>query len=294
MKKDTLRLIVQAATFALTNGYVKGYASGRIYKGTSKILCFPGLNCYSCPGALASCPLGSLQAVLGDSQYKFSLYVLGLIGLMGVIAGRFICGWLCPFGLVQDLIYRIPFFKKVKSLPGHKLLRYIKYVILVFFVILFPLVIVNVAGMGQPWFCEYICPSGTLFGGIPLIIAVKTLRRAIGWRFYMKVAILIVIIGISLLVYRPFCKYICPLGAIYGLFNKVSLIRYNVQADKCTNCMQCKNVCKMDINVYKNPNSTECIRCGKCVEACKSEALTINIREMVKRRKNEENSDNLK
>lgn len=294
MKKDTIRLIVQAASFALTNGYLKGFASGKIFKGDSKKICLPGLNCYSCPGALFSCPIGALQAVLGDSRYKISLYVLGVIGLFGVIFGRFICGWMCPFGLIQDLLYRIPFVKKLKSLPGHKVLKYIKYIILIVFVIALPIAVVNVTGIGQPWFCEYICPSGTLFGGIPLVISNKILQDAIGWRFFMKISILVIILMASIIIYRPFCKYLCPLGAIYGLFNIVSFIRYNINTDKCTDCRACVKVCKMDVNVRKNPNSTECIRCGNCLDVCKNEALTINIKEMVKKRKNEENSDNLK
>ncbi|MBP5564136.1 MAG: 4Fe-4S binding protein, partial [Lachnospiraceae bacterium] len=111
-KRQTIRLIIQAVTFALTNGYIKGWLSGKIYKGKLKIICVPGLNCYSCPGALGSCPVGSLQAVLRSGRYKVSLYVLGFIGLFGIIFGRLICGFACPLGLVQDLLYKIPFPKK--------------------------------------------------------------------------------------------------------------------------------------------------------------------------------------
>ena len=166
MKKQTLRLLIQAAFFALTNGYVKGWVSGKIYRGKIKNVCVPGLNCYSCPGALASCPIGSLQAVIGSGKYKISLYVFGLIGLFGILLGRLICGFACPFGLVQDLMYKIPFPKKFKNLFAHKVLKYLKYVILLVFVIVLPLTVTNTVGMGQPWFCERICPSGTLFAGI--------------------------------------------------------------------------------------------------------------------------------
>lgn len=293
MKKETIRLLVQAASFALANGYAKGFVTGKIYTGKTKSFCLPGLNCYSCPGALTACPIGALQSVLGNPQYKFSLYVLGIIGLFGVLFGRFICGWVCPFGLIQDLIYRIPFIKKYKNLPAHKVLDKLRYIVLITFVIGFPLLIVNQIGMGDPWFCEYICPSGTLFGGIPLVIANESLRATLGWRFILKIAILITIIILSLITYRPFCKYLCPLGAIYGLFNKVAVIKYTIDVNKCIDCNACQRACLMDIKVNKNPNSMECIRCGRCINACQSDALNINIKEMV-RKNNEKNTGNIK
>ena len=273
-KKQTLRLIIQAAVFALTNGYIKGWLSGKIYKGNLKSICVPGLNCYSCPGALGSCPVGSLQAVLGSGRYKISLYVLGFIGLFGVIFGRLICGFACPFGLVQDLLYKIPFPKKFKNIYGHKILKYLRYVVLIVFVIVLPLTVVNLAGVGQPWFCEYICPSGTLFGGIPLVLANEALRSTIGFRFWIKISALVTCIFLSIITYRPFCKYVCPLGAMYGLFNPISLYRYEVDKDKCIKCGACQKACDMNIKVWEKPNSTECIRCGKCMEACKEGAIT--------------------
>ncbi|NLD83109.1 MAG: 4Fe-4S binding protein, partial [Clostridiales bacterium] len=165
-----LRLWVQAAFAALTNGYVPGFLKGVIYRGPLKQFCVPGLNCYACPGALGSCPIGSLQAVLGSRDYRFSFYIVGFLMLVGAALGRFVCGWLCPIGLVQDLLYKIPFFKKRKKLPGDKVLVWLKYVMLVLFVILLPLFAVNAVGQSQPWFCKYVCPGGMLMGGIPLYL----------------------------------------------------------------------------------------------------------------------------
>ena len=272
-KRQTIRLIIQAVTFALTNGYIKGWLSGKIYKGKLKSICVPGLNCYSCPGALGSCPVGSLQAVLGSGRYKVSLYVLGFIGLFGIIFGRLICGFACPFGLVQDLLYKIPFPKKYKNIYGHKFLKYIRYIVLLVFVIILPLTVLNIAGVGQPWFCEYICPSGTLLGGIPLVLANESLRTTIGWRFWLKISILLTCLLSSIIVYRPFCKYVCPLGAMYGLLNPISLYRLKIDEDKCVKCGACQRACDMDIKVWEKPNSLECIRCGKCKEACNEGAI---------------------
>ena len=217
------RLWVQAGWTALTNGYASGFLEGKIYKGASKVLCVPGLNCYSCPGALASCPIGSLQAVMGSAGFQFSCYVFGFLMVFGSLMGRFICGWLCPFGLVQDLLYKIPLFKKRKNLPGHRILKNVKYMVFLLFVILLPITVVNVVGMGQPWFCQYICPSGTLFGGFPLLARNESLRSAIGWLFGWKTFILAAVVFCSVKIYRPFCQYLCPLGAFYGLFNPISL-----------------------------------------------------------------------
>ena len=101
---------------ALTNGYLIGFVKGKIFTGKTKQLCVPGLNCYSCPGALGSCPIGSLQATLGSRDYKFAFYVVGFLMIVGALVGRFVCGWLCPFGLIQDLLYKIPFVKKLRKL----------------------------------------------------------------------------------------------------------------------------------------------------------------------------------
>lgn len=277
MKKERFaskyRTWIQAAWFALTNGYLRGYATGKIYTGNTKVLCVPGLNCYSCPGAMGACPIGSLQAVLGSNTYRISLYVFGMISLFGVLLGRVVCGFLCPFGLVQDLIYKIPFGPKKKNLPGHKILSRLRYVILILFVILLSSLVKDVTGTGSPWFCEWICPSGTLLGGIPLLIKNPEFRAAIGFRFWWKFAILILLLIASLIYYRPFCKYLCPLGAIYGVFNPVSTFRLKVDPEKCVKCGACQKACGMDIRTFETPNSPDCIRCMKCVSACPAGAL---------------------
>lgn len=274
MKKNK-RHIIQILFAALTNGYLTGFIEGKIYKGDLKKYCVPGLNCYSCPGALGSCPIGSIQAVLAEGNFKFAFYVAAFLMFFGSLLGRFVCGFLCPFGLVQDLLYKIPFFKKIKNMPGHKVLVWLKYVIFILFVILLPMFAVDMFGMGKPWFCKYICPSGTLMGGIPLLIMDEQLRAFTGVLFYVKIAILIIIVILSIIVYRPFCKYICPLGAIYSVFNPIAFYRYRVDKDKCTGCGACKKACKMDIKVYEKPNSLECIRCGECIKACPEEAIEL-------------------
>ncbi len=275
--KKRLRMIVQFVFTALTNGYVQGFVDGKIFQGKTKSVCVPGLNCYSCPGAVGSCPVGALQSSLSSREHKFSFYISGFLILVGALLGRFVCGWLCPFGLVQDLLYKIPFFRKLKKLPGDKFLKFLKYFILVVFVILLPLFVVDAFGMGETWFCKYICPSGTLGAGVPLAVLNEGIRNAIGWLYTWKVAILVVIVFLSILVYRPFCRYLCPLGAFYGLFNKISLYRYRIDESKCTSCGACQKACKIDIKTFKDPNSMECIRCGDCIKSCPHNAIKKNF-----------------
>lgn len=251
---------------------------GKIFTGASKSFCVPGLNCYSCPGALGSCPIGSLQAVIGSRDFRFSFYITGFLVTVGAFLGRFVCGWLCPFGLIQDLLYKIPTGKKgvpkkKRLLPGDRWLKWLKYGILVVFVLLLPLVVADVSGLGSPWFCKYICPAGTLEGGWPLLLLNQGLRDAAGWLFAWKNAILFSLLILSVFISRPFCRYLCPLGAVYGLFHPVSLYRMEVDSHKCTSCGACRHACPWSISAYQTPNSPDCIRCGKCVSACPHGAL---------------------
>ena len=271
------RLLAQIVFTAVTNGYAAGFAGGRIFTGDSKAYCLPGLNCYSCPGALGACPIGSLQAVLGSRSYQMSFYVAGFLLMIGAIAGRFVCGWLCPFGLFQDLLHRLPFVSKLRRLPGERWLRWCKYILLAGFVIVLPMFAVDLLGQGQPWFCKYICPSGTLMAGIPLLAANPPLRAAAGWLFAWKGTILAVLVVLSLLVWRPFCRYLCPLGAVYGLFNPVSLLRLKVEGNRCTRCGKCQSACKLDLKVWQAPNAPDCVRCGVCMAACPHGALHVGL-----------------
>ncbi len=264
---------VQALWAFLTNSYLAGFAQGKIYKGSLKNLCVPGLNCYSCPGALGACPIGAMQAVIGSWNFKFAFYVAGFLVFVGALAGRLVCGWLCPFGLIQDLLHKIPFPKKIRAVPGDKLLRKLKYVILLVFVVLLPMFLVDIMGQGAPYFCKLVCPAGTLEGGIPLVLLNKSMRGALGWLYAWKNVLLAATIILSLLVYRPFCKYICPLGAVYSVFNPIAVFRYRVDKEACISCGACKESCKMQVDPVRNANHPECIRCGACKKACPVKAI---------------------
>jgi len=270
----SLRKTIQVGWSILSNGYIAGFFQGNIYQGKLKNVCVPGLNCYSCPGSLGSCPIGSLQGVLGSVKYKISFYLLGFFILLGVLLGRLVCGYLCPFGLIQEILHKIPFVKKVHTFQCDRLLRWVKYGVLLVFVILLPLFVVDSAGSGSPAFYKWICPVGTLEGGIPLVLSNPLLRNTIGALYAWKIVILAVTILLSIMIFRPFCKYVCPLGAIYALFNKVSVYQYHLSKEKCVRCGKGEESCPMQVNPCTETNHFECIRCGKCKKACSNEAIT--------------------
>ena len=263
---------IQAGATLLTNLHLPNFLKGGLYQGAGKTVCVPGLNCYSCPAASGACPIGAFQAVVGSSKFNFSYYVTGTLILLGVLLGRFVCGFLCPFGWLQELLHKIP--GKKFSTKKLKPLTYIKYVVLLFAVVLLPVLVVNDVGMGDPFFCKYICPQGVLEGAIPLAIANAGIRSALGHLFTWKLAVLIAVVVLGVLFYRPFCKWICPLGAFYALMNRVSLLGIRVDACKCVSCGKCSKVCQMDVDVVRAPNHAECIRCGKCIGACPVDAIS--------------------
>ena len=272
--KPTKRRLIQLYAALLTNANLKGFRSGQIYQGPVKNVCAPGLNCYSCPGASAACPLGALQNALANSDTKAPYYVVGILLLYGVIFGRWICGFLCPFGLIQDLLHKIK-TPKLKKNKVTKIFSYLKYVILVVFVILFPLIYaLQASSIPLPAFCKYICPSGTLLGAGGLLSndSNEYMFSMLGPLFTWKFCLLIGIIVACIFIYRAFCRFLCPLGAIYGLFNKISILGIQLDKPSCINCGLCTGKCKMDI---RQVGDHECINCGECIDVCPTKAISF-------------------
>ena len=154
-----------------------------------------------------------------------------------------------------------------------KPLRYLKYAVLLIMVVLLPALVVNEMGMGDPFFCKYLCPQGVLEGAIPLSLTNAGIRAALGKLFSWKLCILLAVVVASVVFYRPFCKWLCPLGAFYAVMNRVSLFQMRVDTDKCVSCGACARACKMDVDITKTPNHAECIRCGMCIKSCPTKAI---------------------
>lgn len=263
------RRLVQVVAALVSNAYLPGFLRGRIYQGEWKRVCVPFLNCYSCPGALGACPVGAMQSLTVSSR-SLSLYVSGLIVACGALVGRLVCGWLCPFGLLQELMAKL---HRGKILIPRPLLK-IKYVVLLLTVLL-PLVWLSpVTGVSAPYFCMYLCPAGTLEAGLPLVLLNPSLRPLAGALFLWKVSLLLVILVAMIFVWRPFCRLLCPLGAFYGLCNRVSFYRLQINRADCNSCGKCGQDCPAKLPVWENPQSAECIRCLQCIKSCHRKAIS--------------------
>ena len=272
-RRPGTRRLVQLYAALLYNANLKGFIDGHIYSGQLKGVCVPGFNCYSCPGAVAGCPLGSLQNALNASGHTAPWYMLGILALFGVVLGRTICGWICPLGLLQELLHKLPVPKIRKSILTRRL-SYLKYVFLAVFVIAIPIWYGINKGIPYPGFCKYICPAGTLEGAVGLLQ-----NKANATSFYqLKILftrkwVIMLVIGLACaFCYRTFCRFVCPLGAIYGFFNRFALIGVKVDTDRCNGCGLCVRSCRMDV---KHVGDHECISCGKCIDSCAQGAIML-------------------
>lgn len=269
--RPSKRRLIQIYAALLYNANIKGYISGEIYQSeTTKYMCVPGLNCYSCPGAVGACPLGALQNALAETKTSAPYYVLGILALFGLICARTICGFLCPVGLGQDLLYKIR-SPKLKKSRVTRVLSFLKYVLLAVLVIAIPLIYVY-QDIPLPGFCKYICPAGTLGGAVMLLINPNNagMYANLGPLFTWKFCLLIAIATSTVFIYRAFCRFLCPLGAIYGFFNRIALLGIKVDKENCTDCGLCVSHCKMDI---KRVGDHECINCGECISVCPTKAI---------------------
>jgi len=267
------RKVIQAVSAILMNSHLSGFVQGRVYQGGLKRLCVPGMNCYSCPGALGACPIGSVQALSGNPRTLVSLYVYGFLVAAGVLFGRAVCGFLCPFGLLQELLNKAP----VRNLQGKMLFRRLgkmKYLVLGVLVIGVPTLLTLSNRISFPVFCELVCPVGTLEAGMPLSLANPRIRAGLGWLFVWKVALLLLLLALSTVVFRPFCRLLCPLGAVYSLFNRVSILHIRTDPGRCTGCGSCRAACEMEA---EGTDDYECIRCGRCVPVCSRGALRWSV-----------------
>ncbi len=264
------RRLWQIISTILHNSYYPALVHFSLYQGFLKGYCTPTLNCYACPSAFLSCPIGALQHFAIKRQFPFLL--IGFFGLVGAGVGRMICAWLCPFGLLQDAMKKLS--SRVLALP--KWMGELKYVSLVVVAILIPFL------LGEPWFSK-LCPQGAVEGAIPWAavgtpdteeLAGLDVRSMIGMLFWIKIAILGVFLIGMVFIKRPFCRIACPLGAIFSFFNRMSLVRLHVLSELCDGCGYCVRVCPVDIVPYRDVDARECIKCLECTRCPKGAIVT--------------------
>jgi len=269
--RPSARRLVQVYSALLYNAHLRGFVTGEIYRGGTKAVCVPGFNCYSCPGAVGACPLGALQNALASSGHRAGWYVLGILLLYGVILGRTVCGWICPLGWIQELLHRIP-TPKIRKSAVTRALTWLKYIVLVLFAVVLPLWYGLAYDVPLPAFCKYICPAGTLEGAIGLLPANPGFFGMLGILFTRKFVILLVIGLACVFCYRSFCRFLCPLGALYGLFSRINIVGVKVDANRCTHCGACVTHCEMDV---RRVGDRECIQCGRCMDSCSQGAISV-------------------
>ncbi len=256
------RRIFQGIGAVLPNAYVQGFISASLYQGPLKNGCTPLLNCYACPSALLSCPIGTMQHFAATRTVPF--YAIGTLSVVGASVGRMTCGTLCPFGALQDLLYKFRSWK----FPIPPWARFLRYAVLAVLVFAVPFV------TGESWFSK-LCPAGTLAAGIPWATMNAGVRGMIGSLFWVKISILLSMVAVSAMAKRPFCRAACPLGAIFSLFNRTSLLQLAWDPDSCTRCGKCQKICPVDIRPDRKPADPECLRCLDCTRCPSLKATTV-------------------
>ena len=217
-------------------------------------------HCYACPLATLACPIGLMAHFA--ALHIVPIAVIGVLIVVGALVGTAVCGWACPFGFLQDLLARIPTPKF--QLPNWT--GYGRYLVLIGLVLVVPFLWTD-----KHWafFCS-VCPAGAIEGALG-----QSIYR--GQWFIpnaIKLTVTGLVIGLALFVYRPWCRVLCPLGGIFALFNRFSLLFVRFRASQCTECNLCRSHCDYGVKVDETINNASCIRCLDCT-ACS--AITVGV-----------------
>ena len=226
-------------------------------------VCGPVFHCHSCPLALFACPIGVMGNFAALSVFPF--ITVGMLLVVGVAVGTFICGWVCPFGFLQDLAARVPTPKF--ELPAWT--GYTRYAVLVGLVLLVPFFL----GKEHPLFFCSVCPAGALEASVPHMVTAGWAGESIPWPSTTKLVILAAFLGLIFFTWRPWCTLFCPLGAIYGLANKVSIVFLRFHPDRCNDCNLCRTMCHYTARGQRRADELRCIRCLECTRC---QALTVS------------------
>lgn len=233
-----------------------------------KSICSPGFNCHGCPWATSACPVGVVT--FGSSVRTLPALALGTVLAIGAAVGRLVCGYACPFGLLQEVLYRIPTRKF--GLP--RATRYVKYAALVLLVFMLPYLLGYEQSTGlRLYYCK-ICPNGTLTATLPNVFGSTAAEMyAAAGGLALRFTVLLFFLALMTTVSRGFCRTFCPLGALYGLASYFALWRVVIDRPLCVDCGACDRACPVEIDVRREVGGPECIACGECIKACPTAAL---------------------
>jgi ferredoxin-type protein NapH len=227
-------------------------------------MCSPVFHCYACPLATFACPIGIMAQF--SAIHVIPFIAIGLLITVGILFGTLICGWVCPFGFLQDLFAKIPTPKI--DLP--KFTGYFRYVVLIGAVLLIPYFF----GKDHPLFICSVCPAGAIEAAGPQMASQAMAGETIVWPNAIKITIVVLFFIAVFFIRRPWCRVLCPLGAIFSLFNRFSAFTLRFNPDKCTHCERCHKLCEYGIEPEKTPNDSRCIRCLECTK-CSPDALAL-------------------
>lgn len=227
-------------------------------------MCGPVLHCHSCPLATFACPIGIIAQF--GALHIFPFIAIGLLIVVGGLVGSLICGWVCPFGFLQDLVAKVPTHKyDPPKWAGH-----LRYVVLIVTVLAVPYFF----GEGHPLFFCRLCPAAALEKWVPDMAGQAIAGQKVIWPNAIKLTVLGLFLVAIFFVKRPWCRILCPLGAVFSLFNRISVFLLRLDPDKCNNCERCNKLCEYDIDPQVSPNDSRCIRCLECTR-CGPKALTF-------------------
>lgn len=227
-------------------------------------MCAPVFHCYACPLSTFACPIGIIAQF--SALHLFPMIAVGLLVTVGALFGSLVCGWVCPFGFLQDLAAKVPTPRfDLPRIAGH-----LRYVMLIGTVLAIPYFF----GEGHPLFVCRICPAGALEAAVPNMIGQAIAGEKVVWPNAAKLIILALFLIAIFFMRRPWCRLLCPLGAIFTLFNRFSAFFLRFDADQCTQCERCHKLCEFGIEPEKSPDDLRCVRCLECTR-CRPEALTL-------------------
>ena len=280
LKKDLIwRKLSQWSFFVITRLGVFRVA-GICPINRTQLGVLPILNCQACEMSTGGCPIGMIQWSLINK--RFPAYSLGIVLLFAALLGRVVCGWLCTFGLISDLLDRYMYIKGVRNkFRPIFAMNFVKYFVIIFIGSAFIWTV--------PYFCIFICQSANIYGLVPywLTSGLEGFKQAFSAGTWLHTILVFHLSSIAVMLVfailfggRWFCKFVCPLGAVYGLFNYISPIQVVHIDSKCTNCKRCIKECPMNVDLKRNKfiDVTSCIRCGKCTKICSARKFKIGFK----------------